>query len=155
LFVGGDGSDRAALGKALEDCGCDGHYAISGFLSPPQVRTALAASTLLVLPSRREAFGSVLLEAMAMDVPTVAYATGGIEEVAGLPAAIHLVPPQRPAEFVRAVLQLLGDEPERQRLVEHGRTRRSRFDLARAADRVRSLYKALLTHRVDAGIPRP
>ena len=69
---------------------------MTGFVSRAEVRAVLELSDVVMLPSRREAFGSILLEAMAAGVAAVAYAVGGIVEVAGDSGAIVLVPPTTP-----------------------------------------------------------
>lgn len=125
LLVCGDGRDRDKLQAALTALGRPESWHITGFVSPAEVRTALHIADLLVLPSRREAFGSVLLEAMASGLPAVAYAVGGIAEVAGTPAAVRLVRPGDPARLLAAMREILSSKAVRDALV------------AREADRVR------------------
>ncbi|MFX9552128.1 glycosyltransferase, partial [Acinetobacter baumannii] len=83
------GPDRKKLETALLRKGRRG-WVITGFLPPSAIQEALKLSDVLILPSRREVFGSVLLEAMASGLPSVAYAVGGIADVAGDPPAVSL-----------------------------------------------------------------
>lgn len=52
-----------------------------GIQSPSEVCEAMRRSTLLVLPSRRETLGAVLIEALACGTPVVATRCGGPEDV--------------------------------------------------------------------------
>lgn len=125
LLVCGDGRDRDRLEAMLKALRRPDAWRVTGFVSPEEVRAALHIADLLVLPSRREAFGSVLLEAMASGLPAVAYAVGGIAEVAGSPAAVRLVQPGDRAQFLAAIRDVLSNTAARDELV------------ARETDRVR------------------
>ena len=97
-----------------------------------------------MLPSRREAFGSILLEAMAAGVPAVAYAVGGIVEVAGDAGALLLVPPDDVARLVAAVRSLLARPELHAACVRSGLERVREFDARRARDRMLALYRELV-----------
>jgi glycosyltransferase involved in cell wall biosynthesis len=143
LFVGGDGPDRRQLEARLDALGRPGDWHITGFLQPEEVRIALHLAAVLVLPSRREAFGSVLLEAMAAAVPAVAYSVGGIAEVAGERLAIKLVPPNDKQALAAAVTELLSDPAAYAALVDRGRTRVGDFRLDDSADALLTIYRTL------------
>lgn len=66
----------------------------------------MAASDLLIHPSRHEGFGLVLAEALATGLPIVASNVGGIPEVLRGTDSI-LIPPNRPDLFRSAICQLL------------------------------------------------
>jgi glycosyltransferase involved in cell wall biosynthesis len=77
LALVGDGPHR----KALES-----HFAglpvfIAGFLHGEELAQAFASSDILVMPSRTETLGLVILEAMASGLPVVAARSGGIPEI--------------------------------------------------------------------------
>lgn len=143
-LICGDGPDRRMLENAMREIGAPGNWTITGFLTPDEVRMALAIADVLILPSRREAFGSVLLEAMATGVPAVAYGVGGINEVAGTPHAIRLVPPNDQPAFIRSILEILNNTQEYSRLIAAGYRRVEDFSLAGAARETNMLYQRLL-----------
>ncbi len=117
MLICGDGPDRRKLEAALHKVDRPDSWCITGFLGPEDIRIALRLANVLVLPSRREAFGSVLLEAMASGLPAVAYGVGGIVEVAGRPNAIVLVPPNDRSALRQAILAVLKDPQKRDDLI--------------------------------------
>lgn len=144
LLVCGDGPDRDKLETALRRLGRDEDWRITGFVSPDEVRRVLCASDILVLPSRREAFGGVLLEAMASDLPAVAYAVGGIGEVAGMLPAVRLVEPGDSDGLADAVMQVLDSPELRSELIARGRRRVAHFAIERVADATIAAYRSVL-----------
>lgn len=144
LLICGDGPDRRKLETALAAISRPGWWAITGFVSPDEVKKAFALSDAMVLPSRREVFGSVLLEAMAAGVPVVAYAVGGVVDVGGCPKALELVTPGRQDELAGRVLHLLGDRQQRERLVARGRRRAADFSVDSAVTLNLAVYASVL-----------
>ena len=69
----------------------------------------LCAADVFVVPSRWEGFGSVLLEAMALEAPIVASDLPAVREVVGDDSAALLVPPDRPDALAAAVTAALAD----------------------------------------------
>jgi glycosyltransferase involved in cell wall biosynthesis len=98
----------------------------------------------LVLPSRREVFGSVLLEAMASGVPAVAYAVGGIVDVAGKPPAVSLAAAGDCDGFLQRIFALLDDPDAREKLVARGGERVKSFGIERSVALTEALYESLL-----------
>ena len=73
---------------------------------------AIARATLFVLPSRREPFGMVILEAAALARPVVASSVGGIPEIIQNGYSGVLVPPDDVEALAEAFQSLLAN-PER------------------------------------------
>lgn len=69
------------LRSMAEDLGVDSHIEFAGIKSPIEVAKYMRESTLLVLPSRAESFGAVLVEALACGTPVVATRCGGPEDI--------------------------------------------------------------------------
>jgi glycosyltransferase involved in cell wall biosynthesis len=145
LLICGDGPDRRKLESVLAAIGRPSSWSITGFLSPSEVKKAFRLSEVMILPSRREALGSVLLEAMAAGVPAVAYAVGGVADVAGTPPALALVPEGRCAELIERTLELIADKAARQVLIERGLERARDFSVGSAVSINLDLYASMLT----------
>jgi glycosyltransferase involved in cell wall biosynthesis len=87
----------------------------------------LAAMECFVHPSRRGAFVSVLIEAMASGLPIVASDVDGIPECVGRDGAAVLLPPDDPALWADAVVRILADRSLTDRMAERGKERASRL----------------------------
>jgi glycosyltransferase involved in cell wall biosynthesis len=87
-----------------------------------------AAADLMVLASRAETYGMVVIEALARGLPVVASDVGGLTEALGHGAdGIRpglLVPPDDPAALAAALRAWLGDAELRERLRRAARDRR-------------------------------
>jgi glycosyltransferase involved in cell wall biosynthesis len=81
LVIIGDGPEKNNLRSLTERFGLQEFTFFKGNLTPDQVVENLFSSYLLILPSKNEGFGVVLLEAMASSLPCIASRTGGIVEI--------------------------------------------------------------------------
>jgi glycosyltransferase involved in cell wall biosynthesis len=72
--VYGDGPEREAVERAVREHGLDGVVRVHGFVEGPVVDEALRRALCLALPSRREGYGLVVIEASARGTPSVVVA---------------------------------------------------------------------------------
>lgn len=107
-----------------------------------------ASADIFVLPanSRAEAFGKVLLEAMAAGLPCVTTEVGtGTSLVVQDGVTGRVVPPQDPEALAAALRPLLADGGLRRRMGEAGRERVLReFTPEQMVERVEAVYRAVL-----------
>jgi glycosyltransferase involved in cell wall biosynthesis len=89
-------------------------------LTTDEVARALDTSSLLVLPSRSEGMGRVVIEAHLRGRPVVGGAVGGIRDLVADGVDGVLVAPE-PAEIAHALVRLLGDRRELERLAANAR----------------------------------
>lgn len=151
FLVAGDGPLLTELRRLARSLGLGEAVAFPGHL--PDVRLALAATDVYVVPSRSEAISLGLLEAMAAGHPVAAFAVGGVPEAVEHGRTGLLVPPGDAAGLAEAVCRLLEDEVLRRRLGAAGRRRVQRdFDAGATAARVAALYERLAG---AAGSPAP
>ena len=95
----------------------------TGHLDDATYRSALAAATLLVLPSEWEAFGIVLAEAMACGTPVVATRVGGAPDVVQDGVTGRLVEHGDVDALAGAMDALLADDGLRARMGAAGKAR--------------------------------
>ena len=67
----GDGPERAKVLRAIAECRLDGEVTAPGFVDAAVLEEAVDSALCLVLPSRREGYGLVIIEAAARGVPVV------------------------------------------------------------------------------------
>ena len=146
LLVGADWGEGERIRSTARRLGIEPQVRLLGHRpDPAEYRAILGHARLLVLPSEWEAFGLVLLEAMAAGVPVVASAVGGIPEVLEEGAAGRLVPYGDPEALAGALAETLADGPEIRRRVDRARRRAIGLDWSVAVERHRALYRALLS----------
>jgi hypothetical protein len=107
-----------------------------------------AECDLVVMPSRYESFGLVLLEAMMCGLPVVAARVGGMKEVVVDGETGFLPPPGDVDAFAEAVVLLGSDARLRKRFGENGRRRfEERFTARTMAERSVEMYRRLLNEK--------
>ena len=91
----------------------------------------MAIADVLCLPSYREGFGTVVIEAAAMGVPAVGTEIYGLTDAIVPGETGLLVPPRNVSELLAALKNILDDGPLRARMGEAARQRaRALFDAA-------------------------
>ena len=145
VIVGQDWGARAAAERAAREIGvADAIHWVGHVEDPARYRAAFRRAIAFVLPSHYEAFGLVLLEAMASGVPVIATDVGGIPSVLDEGRAGRLVPAGDVAALAAAIRELLSSPAERTELAAAGRERVRRFGWERAVESHRELYRSLL-----------
>lgn len=149
-LVGGiprDVADRMAL--VVLGGHASGHAAIGGVRAfragfVHDVPHALAGLDLLLHPGGAEGLGTAVIEAMALGVPTVAVAAGGLGEIIEDGRNGLLFPPDDDASFADGVARLVGDETRRLALGAAGPQRARRFGPDRMVESVLAAYRDLM-----------
>lgn len=93
-----------------------------------------ATSHIFVFPVAAAGFPRVLLEAMALDLPFVAYDAGGVRDVVGTALREQVVESGRADEFADRVAALLRSEAKRRSAIMKGRERVSGYDVGRVSE---------------------
>jgi glycosyltransferase involved in cell wall biosynthesis len=145
LLIVGQGALREAIASSAEDLGQA--VVMVGFR--PDVMPYLDAADICLQPSRRDAFPTTIIEALAARVPTVATAVGGIPEIiTGPELGVLIAPPASPGSVAEALADLL-ERPERRRaLAAAGRLAyEQRFTADPWVRRTRALYDEVIAER--------
>jgi glycosyltransferase involved in cell wall biosynthesis len=116
LHIYGEGRERKHIESKIRRLGIEQMVTLHGAITRPQ--EALSQIGILVLPSKAEGFGLVLIEAMAARVPVVATDVPGIRNVVTNEVNGLLVPHGQPRELALAIDRLMRDASLRERLVK-------------------------------------
>jgi glycogen(starch) synthase len=120
----------------------------TGWLPPTQVSRWYREADVLVVPSRYEPFGMVVLEGMLHGLPIVAASAGGPKEILQDGRTGLLFPPKDVGAFVQALLRLIEDPALRKRLGRAAaRNVRRRWLWARTVEQMRSVYNSALNEQ--------
>ncbi|MBI4831759.1 MAG: glycosyltransferase family 4 protein [Candidatus Lindowbacteria bacterium] len=92
-----------------------------------------SAADLIIMPSEAEGVPRVLLEAMAMGVPFVATAVGGVADLVGEALSQFLVPRGDVEAFAKRVLELLNDKALAEQVRQRGLERARLFTIESAS----------------------
>lgn len=140
FVVVGGGEDEEALRAATRQQGLADRVSFPGYRE--DVDSFYGLMDVSVLTSVSEGLSITLLESMGHGLPVVATRVGGNPEVVLDGETGFLVPPDRPADFVDRVAELLRDPAKRAEMGEAGRLRvRSEFGLEEAARQYRRVYR--------------
>lgn len=116
---------------------------VVGYSDCPEAYLAIA--DILCLPSYREGFGTVVIEAAAMGVPTVGTNIYGLSDAVVHGETGFLVPLHNAEELANAISRLLDDAPLLTRMGEAARGRaRALFDAEMVNKQVAEEYCSLL-----------
>ena len=113
LLIAGNGPNRGMLLKLAQELGVAERVTFLGALPQGQLREYYGAADALVLPSEREGWANVLLEAMACGTPVIASRVWGTPEVVAAPEAGLLMTERSAAGVAGAVRALRAAYPER------------------------------------------
>lgn len=113
-----------------------------GYVSAQDLPSRYAAVDLCCFPTLGgEAFGIVLLEAMASGKPVVTTDIAGYREVIRNRIDGLLAKPSDPNDLARAIAEVLGNDALRKNLALAGLDRAQRFSWPRVTDQIEALYR--------------
>lgn len=158
LVVGGDGPELAALRAQAERLGVADRVHLLGRLSRGEVVGVMAGAVALVVPSRVEPFGIVVLEGWRAGVPLVVTSHGGPAELVtdGVDGLVR--DPADTASLAVALRAVATDAALSARLGERGAQRARAYDWRDVVRHYEAVYGAV-TGGVQRGAapagPRP
>ena len=142
-LVGEEWGSGPALARRARDLGVAGSVAFLGPVPRAQLLEEYRTADLLVLPSRFEPFGIVLLEAMASGLPVVASRVGGIPTVVRENESGLLVRPGDPEALAAALQRLVDDPAGRERMGAAGRALVPPYDWKRLGPQVLGFFREI------------
>ena len=121
LVVVGTPKKNGIIEKMIHSLELKNHVRFTGRLDDGEFLLEYAKANLAVVPSLYEGFGLPVGEAMACGLPVICTTGGALPEVAG--DAAKLVPPGDATALARAILELLEDKNQREKMAEAGYNR--------------------------------
>lgn len=145
VCTGAPGERQEWLIRAARTMNLGERVLFPGYLPNAGLAALMAYSSGLVFPSLYEGFGLPLVEAMAASVPVACSNTTSLPEVAA--DAALLFDPRVPTQIASAMVSLVNDEVQRERLVQAGRRRAAEFsDSELMAREYLDVFQYALTH---------
>ena len=109
-----------------------------------EINELLCYSDIFLLPSEKESFGLVALEAMIHKVPVISSNAGGLSEVNIDGESGYLSPVGDVKEMAKNAIKILKDENEFKRLKEGAFRRAKTFDISNIIPKYELIYKKAL-----------
>ncbi len=154
LVVIGDGPLLEPLRQRAEALALSDRVELLGSLPRAAALMRLRSVDVLLLPSLWEGLPFTPLEAMAMGIPVVASAVGGLTEMVEDGVSGILIRGADPADYARAVRQLAAAPALRTAIIDQARQAvAERFSLSAAQRAHLDLYRAALSLPEPALIP--
>jgi rhamnosyl/mannosyltransferase len=153
LIVGGNGPMRSVWERKMRELGLSNRVIFLGDIGKDDLPRLYASADIFVLPAtmRSEAFGTVLLEAMAAGLPCVTTELGtGTSYVVQDGINGLIVPPKNSQALSGAINYLIANEEIRIGYGSAGKQRvRQNFTLNQMVTRVEEIYQIVLqTERI-------
>lgn len=143
LMIIGDGEERSALQKLIEQLGLQRLVKLVGFQENPW--KYMACADLFVLSSLTEGLPNVIGEALALGIPVLATdCSPGVREYLDDGWAGLLVPPGDPKALAWGIERLLSNNSLRQEMARRGQERIRQFDLSTAIEAYEKLLENLM-----------
>lgn len=117
LLILGEGEEKQRLLQKATALGIQNHISFLGFQANPYAY--IQESDIIIMPSLHEAFGLVYIESFALKTPVVAFDVQACNEIIDNGQTGILVPAKDTAALQNAVLQLLKNPAEQERLANN------------------------------------
>lgn len=141
LDIYGDGREKQSLINKIKSYGLDDIISILPFTD--RIKEEFLKSDLYVLPSRTEAFGMVLLEAMECGLPCISFDTPGPKEIIKNEEDGFIISDNN-YDLFRDKLKLLMDDKEKRILFsKNAKKNVERFDIKNISDKWKNLFEQL------------
>jgi glycosyltransferase involved in cell wall biosynthesis len=143
LTVIGTPKKNGGIEKLVKDLELERHINFTGRIDHQRFVREYAKAQIAVVPSMYEGFGLPVGEAMACRVPVISTTGGALPEVAG--DAAKLIPPGDAKALETAIIELLDDETQREKLACRGYDRvTTEFTWEKCAMRTAQVYQEVI-----------
>jgi 1,4-alpha-glucan branching enzyme len=144
LVLAGDGPERRNLEILIRNLGIEESVLLYGFRDRKDIQQLLVSCKFLVVPSRREPFGIVILEAMAAQKAVIAMEVGGVPDLVKQGENGILIKSHDPHDLAAAMTYLLEHPEIADALGKRGRsTVIDRFEWKIIADKYITAFQSV------------
>jgi glycosyltransferase involved in cell wall biosynthesis len=112
--LGGKGNDLENVRAKASELGVAAHCRFPGFIADDTLPDLYRSADFFILPSKKEGFGIVFLEAAATGLPVIAGNRDGSVDALANGLLGHLVDPENNHEIMEAITRVI-EEPKRSR----------------------------------------
>jgi len=141
LLIVGIGPLEASLRAVVSGYQLEKRVVFAGFVTQEEIPKYLKISDIFVRPSLSEGFGNSFIEAMAVGIPVIATAVGGIVDFLADQSTGLFCLTKDPKSIADKVTLLMSDKKLADRLVETAQTMVSaRYDWGAVAGRMREVF---------------
>lgn len=150
MVVAGDGASRADCEAQARALGLEGRVTFRGTIASDEVPDVINQCALVIVSSRSEGFGYVVLEAARQERPVIASRVGGLPEVVVDGETGRLVRPDDPDALAGAIDRALDDRDAIRRMGAAAAVRtRTLYAATRMAEAYDALYSSDLLGKLD------
>ncbi|MBI5787449.1 MAG: glycosyltransferase family 4 protein [Candidatus Schekmanbacteria bacterium] len=143
FIFAGNGPQQENLAKKIKESGLEKKIKMLGLRQ--DIPNVLKSIDVFVLPTLQEALGTAFIEAMAMEVPVIGTAVGGVTEVIKDGVNGYLVEPNNPADLAGKIITVLKDREKTRQMGKEGRKIvEQSYSTATMCAKMFSLYESLL-----------
>lgn len=138
----GQGPLEAEIRELHAELGLGDRFRLLGYRA--DALEVMSGFDVFCLASHHEGLPIAIMEALALGLPIVATAVGGVPEIVTDGRDAVLVPPRQPAIFADALVRLLEDPDRRAALARHAVKRGADLSVEHAIRHVEALYEQLV-----------
>jgi len=143
FFIGGEGPLKNYLERRIREQEIEEYITLLGFVPGEMLPIWLSAADIFVMPSTRETFPIVMLEALASGAPFVGSTVGAVPEIISSKEFGLLCEPANPKDLAKKILIALEKNWNREKIKKYG----ERFTWDRIARKVLEIYHECVVER--------
>jgi len=137
----GQGPLREKIKDKAGNLGFKDEFVLTETLAQDELFALMQAAEALVMPSLREPFGLVAVEAMVLGLPAILSNVDGMRELSGERQSALMVEPGDPQSLAEAIWRLYKEEGLRDKLKETARIHAlENFDISRTVSEYREIF---------------
>jgi glycosyltransferase involved in cell wall biosynthesis len=137
----GNGPEKEKLKRIVIECKLQNNVSFFGFLDYDEVIARIKSSNVLVIPSSREGFGMVIIEAYACGVPVITVKCPGNAAEELVNERTGLIVELNENKLAEAVLKMVTDDVLRKRLSGSALKAAAKFDWDEITGKLMSYYE--------------